>query len=533
MRTYPSILTLGLASCLAALAPDAAAQQPPPPPFGPRLMHLPAHRSRVAGPGVEGFVNAPEADAKTAAEAATVKRLVQALQSDDVQERRRAAMVIGKYASPAAVAATIRCLEDPDDAVRQSALVALTEEDFIPAAAHAPIIRLLADPSLAIRRLAASALQQLFLGAPMVFRGGGTIMLPGRELAPDLRTLISFALENGDPFVRKSILGLRFALARIVTPAAVQRNLADPDKEIRVLALQACTEAFELPPAEFFTVCAPLCGDPEPVVRKAAAAALVVTGDAALPALRRLRDDGDPGVVVAALTGLAMLGDADVAGRAVPLLGNDAVPLDARLRLLRELSQVPGGIGALRTSATTETLPLPLRVEALRTLAVRPTSDVPTAFFLGLLDQPSRDLRRAAAQALLMRRDVGTPEITRLCQQKDAEVRLVAVDLAARLPPDQAAGFIADLLLDDDVAVRVSALRATGMLLLPEWQKTLTLSLDDPDPAVQRAAVEALLFIPDPAAESILRKTANSAQHKNLAEFIRERLPPPLPAVPR
>ena len=78
-------------------------------------------------------------------EAQTIAKCLRDLKSDDVDARRRAAMIIGKYRTNETEAAVIRCLRDPDRQVRQSALVSLTEERFLPAMARMDIFRLLQE----------------------------------------------------------------------------------------------------------------------------------------------------------------------------------------------------------------------------------------------------------------------------------------------------------------------------------------------------------------------------------------------------
>ncbi|MDP7399014.1 MAG: HEAT repeat domain-containing protein, partial [Lentisphaeria bacterium] len=57
----------------------------------------------------------------------TVRECLEQIRSDSADVRLRAVTVLGKYHSPAARDGVVNCLGDESEAVRQSALVALTE----------------------------------------------------------------------------------------------------------------------------------------------------------------------------------------------------------------------------------------------------------------------------------------------------------------------------------------------------------------------------------------------------------------------
>ncbi|MBO7620227.1 MAG: HEAT repeat domain-containing protein, partial [Victivallales bacterium] len=108
----------------------------------------------VAAMAVGRAQEAQPAETARETEEQTIAKCLRDLKSDDVDARRRAAMVIGKYRTLATEMAVIQCLRDPDRQVRQSALVSLTEERFLPAAARMDVFRLLLDSDVHIRRLA-------------------------------------------------------------------------------------------------------------------------------------------------------------------------------------------------------------------------------------------------------------------------------------------------------------------------------------------------------------------------------------------
>ena len=91
------------------------------------------------------------------AENETVRECLEQILSDSADVRLRAVTVLGKYHTPAARDGVVHCLGDESEAVRQSALVALTERRPKKVAGVwqltdlDPVIRLFVDPSVHLR----------------------------------------------------------------------------------------------------------------------------------------------------------------------------------------------------------------------------------------------------------------------------------------------------------------------------------------------------------------------------------------------
>src|SRR5690606_30992269 len=73
---------------------------------------------------------AQEAGAPRENEATTIAKCLAELQSPDAGVRRRAVLVLSKYTSPQAVQGILQALKDNDPEIRQSAVVALIENNL-------------------------------------------------------------------------------------------------------------------------------------------------------------------------------------------------------------------------------------------------------------------------------------------------------------------------------------------------------------------------------------------------------------------
>lgn len=529
MRTLcPDAATAALVCLLAAVA---AAQPPAPPALQatPRE-RLDAEAQVRASTAALARAEAGDPGAKET-EAETVARCLKDLQSEDPQVRHRAVLVLGKYQQPQAQAAVIGCLKDPVDRVRQAALVSLLEGDFMPPAAREAVARLLLDPNVQIRRLASSACRDLLMPGFMIVRGGtagddaggtdGAAASPGADVMP----LINKALLDEDAIVRKNVLTYCLYAQGRVDPAALEKNLAFPDKEIRVLAMRALAQALLPKPALLLARLQPLAEDKEAVVREEVARSLARCGQAAREPLRTLAADSDPGVRIAALEGLCNLQDPLVLERVVPLMKEEAVPVADKKRLLWSLPMF-GEAGIRKLVELTQGTPLAIQAEALRMAAAYPNTGLTVAFFLPFLDSRPRELRTAAASAMMRFQKELTPDqLRQLCASKFPEVRTTGLQLCLRLPRDEAAGVVGDFLLDDDVDIRTMAMMYANHLRIPDWQTVLKQSLEDGEERVREAGAAALLGNPDPESRQILETYLKEKPAGPVADFIRERLP--------
>jgi len=467
----------------------------------------------------------------------TIAKCLTDLESDDVAARRRAVLVLGKYAASRAQQAVITCLEDPDAFVRRSALVALSEQRGIPVQARKPIVSLLRDPSVHIRRIASSLLPEIL----MTSRFGGTVFPPGARTAADptleaeLRELLNAALADDDLVVRKNVLALYRYTADLFSEEAIIGCLDDTDKEVRVNALRVLAGKIPRRP-ELFERLTPLADDPEPVVREETARTLGRLGPRALPMLRQLAKDPVPSVRAEAVQRLAQLRDLDAFADIQSLLTDGQVSVADRRSLIRHL--LPYGAAAvplLREHAKRG--PTPLRAEAVRALGALGANSPDLTFFLGLVTDPSEDVRKAAMAALRRNaRKLDRNRLTALATSRHTDVRRTAMDMVLQLPGAEASEMIIEFLLDEDIDLRCAAVKAACVKGIPEWPLFLAQSLEDPEPQIQRVAIDALLKRKDAQSRRILadyvKYAVRSASAETRLSALRAyaRMKPPSPA---
>ena len=524
--------------------PRCAAGRPSPPP---RV--LPGGRVSLpaAGPRLEE-IETPTAEGHET-EAQTIARCLQDLQSRDIDVRRRAAMVIGKYNTPLAQHAVIGCLADSDDRVRQTALVSISEHRIIPPASRAPVLRMLTDSNVHIRRIASSLAQQVLGMSGLRLGGGGVIRIKGRVtingvpqtgltnasrggLDAQSKAALNQALGDPDVIVRKNVLSLYPWARGVFEEERLAQALTDEDKEIRALALRAVVGT--LPPEKAAALVVGLAADPAPAVRKELASGLSRVRPHGAEALYRLGEDPDPDVRTEATLVLARRRD----DGSLPLIRkyvvDQGIPADMRTRVVPYLSQW-GDEGAEILTQLAAGESMPLKEAAVLALgSVRTEAKPPVSFFLQLLESPSTPLRAAATRALMQRARELTPEmITKLVASRHSDVRKRAIQLAGRLPAEDRADLLMDLLLDDDIGIRCMAIRQVCLQRIPGYRTIMKQSLKDPSVEIQKATVEALLLRRgDPDGPQILQAFLTTCRNADLAEYVRLRLAQSIPRRP-
>ncbi|WP_329380887.1 fumarate reductase/succinate dehydrogenase flavoprotein subunit [Streptomyces sp. NBC_01351] len=237
-------------------------------------------------------------------------------------------------------------LTDPDPAVRAAAVTALGET--VPDGAGPALAARLTDASPAVRTAAAAALRELLEvlpGDPELGAGLRAALTSAADADAVVRSaalealralrlgdaeLYAAALTDADPEVR--IHAVR-ALVSVDALPALAAAAADPAREVRVAVAKGLASVHS-PATEVRASLGPLLGDPDPLVRGAALAALASTGcpgryaEAAVAALAdpawQVRagaaaalSAAAPGTAVPALTGALADANADVRKAAV------------------------------------------------------------------------------------------------------------------------------------------------------------------------------------------------------------------------
>ena len=483
LRAPGRMLALALTALLAGTALAQAPKQPPPAPGQP-------------------------AARLTETEVETIAKCLRDLKSPTVEDRRRAAMIIGKYRTQEAEQAIIDCLSDQDAVVRQSALVALTEDRMFPPAARIPVFRLLRDPDVHIRRIASALIPEasgVSLSGPIAITGNITIRAGGGRTDDETEealACLNHALSDDDPSVRRNVLsGARF-FPKPLSPAKIETFFADPDAEVRTLALIAYAQVIGQEEERAVRL-QPLTQDPVPAVRQELARTASRLGGAGTPILKSLLNDQNIAVRAEAVRQFAGQLDADAFPPLSAMIRDRQLPTDLRKSLMPLLRVFPDKSGPVYEELLAEGSP-ELQAEALRAIGANQAETRPIDFFLPFMQSPSAPVRQMAATVITRRRQELTPEhIQALMTAKAPEARLLAVRTCTTLPEPQRGEMLLDACLDADVAVRQQALLQIATFRPEGWQDILLASMDDPNLDIRDAAARGLTRVPQPSPEII------------------------------
>ena len=117
---------------------------------------------------------------------------------------------------------------------------------------------------------------------------------------------------------------------------------------------------------------------------------------------------------------------------------------DERWAAARVVSQMPGGVAALAKAIKSER---DLRVrEAILTSLARTGTPEGMEALLPFVRSDDAQLRTGALDALRATKEGVRPYLPQLLRDRDADVRLLACELARNLPADEASRFLCDLL---------------------------------------------------------------------------------------
>ena len=505
------LLVLGMTALLAGMAraQPAPAPRPIPAPMAQPARSLPPGRPDAPAPAPMPMPAPADAAGRlTETEMETIAKCLRDLKSPAVEDRRRAAMIIGKYRTPEAEQAVLDCLSDQDAVVRQSALVALTEDRRFPPAARMPVFRLLRDPDVHIRRIASALIPEasgVSLGGPVAITGNITIRTGGGRTDDETEealACLNLALGDDDPSVRRNVLnGARF-FPKALAPAKIETFFADPDAEVRSLALITYAQVIGQE-AERAARLQPLVQDPVPAVRQELARTAARLGGAGTPILKNLLNDQDLAVRVEAVRQFAGQLDPDAFLPLRTMILDRQIPADLRKSLLTLLRVFPDKSGPVYEELLAQGPP-ELQAEAIRAIGADQAESRPLEFFLPFMQSPSAPVRQMAALVITRRRQELTPEhVQTLMTAKAAEARLLAVRVCSVLPEPRRGEMLLDACLDADATVRQQALLQLATFRPDGWQDILLASLNDSNPDIRDAAARGLVRLPQPPPEIV------------------------------
>ncbi|MDP7742506.1 MAG: HEAT repeat domain-containing protein [Lentisphaeria bacterium] len=443
----------------------------------------------------------------------TVRECLEQIRSDSADVRLRAVTVLGKYHSPAARDGVVNCLGDESEAVRQSALVALTERrprNFAGVWQLSnldPVIRLFGDPSVHIRRTATSAIPDFFVYG-LGRRRARVFSKPSQEF-------IIAAYNDDDVTVRKNMVTYHWVFKLFVPPEMLIERVNDVDRDVRVLALKSCRSAVK---SELFVpLVQHLTNDEDRIIRLQLALILGRGGlKDAEPVLQTLAADEDFEVSTEASCALFRLSrqknlaplyqdvlrprldDPRIHSTTAVKVIQQLHRLDVKTResALRELMQHDNGL---------------YRYEALRKYCSSLAATMDVGLVFGLLDDASRKVRDTASRQLSKKRFAPTPEQQQqLLKNRYADVRKSAVQMTRTMAKVMAEPFLMDLLLDDRNDVRYLAVSEIGRRRIGDWVEILEATTTDDDRQMRALAVKFLFNSRTPQSQAVIEDIRNS-----------------------
>ena len=459
--------------------------------------------------------------------ARVTQRLIEHLESDDVETRHAALTAIGRIGDARSVPALVRVLTTDDELTIQAAGALAKIGDR---RAFEALLDLIGHPQAAVRQAVIGAINSIghpelpvravqLLDHPDARVRESAVKIAGyfgfcecQELLlercrdedenvrraaiehipylDDDRTIsiLADALQNGTARVRASAAQ---ALAHVESPLALPCLLAalnDADSWTRYFAARSIGRRGY---TEGLGALAQLAEtDPANHVRIAAMESLATIGGArAVAVLAPFTESNDPDMARAALGGLGLIGHPN----ALP-------PLLAALRLGDPVRQVKalralgerggeGAVDAIQWVAAADTAPQVVEA-ALDALARLKTPEAVDAL-INLTSDPAR--RVACVSALSGLKEEQIELISRGLTRTQASVRRATVEVLGRMKQPRASEFLSLALDDSEAEVRLAAVNALAHLgNRSAERKLVAMAHSDTDSSVRRAAQKAL-----------------------------------------
>lgn len=471
---------------------------------------------------------APSPPLRSESEEETIAKCLKDLESQSPETRKSAVMLLGKYKVPEARTALVRSLKDGSADVRRSALVSLIEDMIVPQEAALPILGMLADEDVHIRRIASAAIPQATMATRpgMVISGSGTVVRPAKEkgaLPASAVKTISAAFSDPDPGVRKNMVAYFGSLHPNVGAELLAPLLKDKEKDVRLLALDT---VMRYKPELVVSSLDDLACDEDADVRLALAKSLrfQFAGGEGVKVLVKMLDDKSGPVRAEAATALLISRNLNRFDDIVEILLDPSTDVQSAKQMI---SFLPAA-GEDRAMPVFEKLLSdtrePVRVSATAMYISMKGQELPTAETVKFLDDPSRDVRAAAANNILRMKDIDDKLLAQIIRNRNADVRGALANFAWSLPPQKAQAVVDELILDENDSVRESALHVIARRKFPGHMETLEMSLSDGSPQIRTAAADELLSINTTDAKKILLDYVAKNPEDETAEIIKGRI---------
>lgn len=415
----------------------------------------------------------------------TLAKCLADLESENPETRRAAVLLLGKYEVPAARAALIKTLRDPEAAVRRATVVSLVESFPGLMMAAPALLPLLSDEDVHIRRMISARLPEL------AGRGLAAMRARSSDRPPEMVETIRQAFADSDEAVRHNMLSAYQHVQAFVDQDVVLPFLQEANPALRVLALQTLwrrrpVEAI-IPEVLF------LADDPEADVRLQ-----LVRGLARHPTeesgatLRALTADPDAAVAGEAI--LATLRGGEITERQ-PIADYLARPDVDRTLGTRIIATLPDtDVAAVPLLRDTLRHPVSdFQAAAIQALLLHDDKALEPAEIMAFLDDPAPEVRRGAGLAITQDGFLDQDTLHQLAGSTYPDVRELLVPASRRLGDESAAALLDELLIDELPAIRNAVIEEFARRQLPGWIEITGRALLDGAAVVRKTARTSLM----------------------------------------
>lgn len=454
----------------------------------------------------------------------TIWRVLQDLESDNVDTRVGSIMLLGKYRAPEALSGVVSGLFDDHVRVRRAALVSLIEmQSSMPPSAVEPILLLLYDEDPEIRRMVSSSLGMLVNLWNTYFQSNEPVLT--RQMFPlAIRQGFIQAFLDEEVVVRRNMLSDYFFLGIQLPESTLLTLLADEDDLVRLEALRLAGRLSRID--AILQMASLLVEDPVQSIRLLFANLLGshnVSGG--IEWLELLLEDRDDEVVKEAeLSLFRILPHVREALRLTEHLMTGAFNQQQGLVFIQSLSLLKEQGRPFLESILESGNPT-YRLEALRLFLAHADIQVDAAKLADLANDRSERVRLYLAGYLMTnRKKVPVSLIEDLTFARHDKMRETAMVLTRELPQNQAETLLLDFLIDETPRLRAQALDELKLRQYGDIRKILHLSLKDPDGLVQRRSVVLLIGLNDPEELNYLISVMEEDPKSQLAHYIKDQM---------
>ena len=438
----------------------------------------------------------------------TIKKAEYDLRHGEEGGRVGAAKLLGKYRNSMTTSILVGALDDQSAFVRRASIVSLSEHflngfPLLDKSLFEKIFSKLGDPDVEVRREVSTLIPRL---VSTLMRGGvARVVINGRSvyrsvpasLRPDLLTLTQKAFLDEDAIVRQNILKYHSYLRVPLPPLTLEKLLKDEDRGVLLTALDRIS--YNASQIVIIREIERLSTHEDKGIRLKV---VDVARDSNRyhpryrAVLRSMMEDKDPEVMSMAAVELARFNEKippEVIERIKGyLLAAKGMSSQVTTILYAVSAMGEDGVGVYRS--LTEHGSAKMRTVAWQRFLSLSNGWSSSKNWLPAMSDRDRGVREAVVNSLRGRLgQIDLRTMQTLVESPNSDVRSFAGTLLSNADDEAFDEFGFELLIDDDLGVRIATIKSMGIRKQPGWLKIMERSLLDQEYSIQQSAMEALL----------------------------------------